>query len=328
MLTPRQNLLETIRGGNPDRFVNQYEFLDAMFVDPINMTIPIPAYPGAPTAKDFWGITWCWPEHTPGLFPVHDEEHIVLKDIENWRDYVHAPSLDFPEELWEASRQEYAKVDREKYFAGPMITPGLFEMLHSLMGMEEALMAFYTNPDEVKEIIDYIVDWECGYAKLLGEKLHPDILFHHDDWGSNISTFLSPEMFAEFFLEPYKRLYQCYRDNGVQVIIHHSDSYAATLVPYMIEMGIDIWQGAVLNNDLPKLIDQYGGKISFMAGIDSSEVDRVDWTKELIAEKVRWACEKCGSKFFIPCCTAGGSMSTYEGVYDTVSEEIAKQKIH
>ena len=34
MLTKRQNLLETIKGGNPDRFVNQYEALvcqDTMF---------------------------------------------------------------------------------------------------------------------------------------------------------------------------------------------------------------------------------------------------------------------------------------------------------
>ena len=30
MLTKRQNFLETIRGGNPDRFVNQYEFLEML----------------------------------------------------------------------------------------------------------------------------------------------------------------------------------------------------------------------------------------------------------------------------------------------------------
>ena len=27
MLTAKENLLECIRGGNPDRFVNQYEFI-------------------------------------------------------------------------------------------------------------------------------------------------------------------------------------------------------------------------------------------------------------------------------------------------------------
>ena len=28
MLTKRQNLLETIHGGHPDRFVKQYEFME------------------------------------------------------------------------------------------------------------------------------------------------------------------------------------------------------------------------------------------------------------------------------------------------------------
>ena len=40
MLTKRQNFLETIRGGNPDRFVNQYEFLEMMRGDPISGQVP------------------------------------------------------------------------------------------------------------------------------------------------------------------------------------------------------------------------------------------------------------------------------------------------
>ena len=34
MLTPRENFLETIRGGSPDRYVNQYEAL-GMIMQPI-----------------------------------------------------------------------------------------------------------------------------------------------------------------------------------------------------------------------------------------------------------------------------------------------------
>ena len=34
MLTPKQNLLETIRGGNPDRFVKQYEFMELLIFMP------------------------------------------------------------------------------------------------------------------------------------------------------------------------------------------------------------------------------------------------------------------------------------------------------
>ena len=31
MLTPKQNMLEVITGGNPDRFVNQYEAVQLLF---------------------------------------------------------------------------------------------------------------------------------------------------------------------------------------------------------------------------------------------------------------------------------------------------------
>ncbi len=55
--------------------------------------------------------------------------------------------------------------------------------------------------------------------------------------------------------------------------MHHSDSYAATLVPYMIEMGVDIWQGVMTTNNVPELMKKYGGQISFMGGIDSAKVD-------------------------------------------------------
>lgn len=34
MLTIRENLLETINGGTPDRFVNQYEFMEVILAAP------------------------------------------------------------------------------------------------------------------------------------------------------------------------------------------------------------------------------------------------------------------------------------------------------
>lgn len=41
----------------------------------------------------------------------------------------------------------------------------------------------------------------------------------------------------------------------------------------MIEMGIDVWQGCMETNNLPELIRKYGGKISFMGGIENRAVD-------------------------------------------------------
>ena len=52
MLTKRQNMMEVIRGGNPDRFVKQYEGLTFVLNTPYQQQYPMmPEGPGAPTVK-------------------------------------------------------------------------------------------------------------------------------------------------------------------------------------------------------------------------------------------------------------------------------------
>ena len=140
---------------------------------------------------------------------------------------------------------------------------------------------------------------------------------------------MKPEMFEEFFLDSYKQVYKYYKDHGVEVLIHHSDTYGATLVPYMIEMGVDIWQGCLLRpNELNKLVDQYGGQISFMGGIDSDAVDKPDWTPESVKASVYDAMDYMGMadrrKFYIPCLTQGLNVSTFPGVLEEVSKCISE----
>lgn len=322
MLTKKQNLLETIRGGNPDRFVNQFEYLQMLLVNPITAKNKRPPKGGAPTV-DGWGVTTIFPAHVPGPFPLLDDEHKVIKDITKWREVVKAPPLDFPEAMWQEMKEKFVDpVDRNEVFATAMVAPGIFERTHYLMGMEDAMLAMYTNPEEYKALIDYIVDWEVGYAERVCHYYHPDAMFHHDDWGSQLSSFMSPEMFEEFFVPAYKKVYGAWREGGVELIIHHADSYCANLVPHMIDVGIDIWQGCLNTNDVPALIKQYGGNISFMGNINNGIVDVTDWTPDLIERVVRDACEKCGKYYFIPSMTAGGAGSVYDGVYAEVSKVI------
>ena len=197
-------------------------------------------------------------------------------------------------------------------------------MTHYLMGMENALMSFYEEPEAMHELINYLTEYELDYAKALVENLHPDAILHHDDWGSQISTFLSPAMFEEFFLESYKKIYGFYKANGVELIVHHSDSYAATLVPYMIEMGIDIWQGVMTTNDIPKMIKEYGEKITFMGGVHSGVIDHPEWTKEQIDAEFARACRESGKLYFIPGACQGLPVSSFPGVYEACDEAIEK----
>jgi len=321
MLTVKQNLLETINGGNPDRFVNQFEFMKMISVDPIRKNNPRPTKPGD-IGVNAWGITYIYKEGTPGPFPLHDDEHVVIKDITKWRDVVKAPQIIFPAEDWQDAINERNSIDCNEYFATIQVSPGLFEQCHYLMNITSCLTNLFAEPEEMHALVDYLVDYEMGIAEQYVKYLKPEAIFHHDDWGTHISSFMSPEMFEEFFVPGYKKIYGYYKDNGVELIVHHSDSYAANLVPYMIEMGIDIFQGCTTTNNVPALVKKYGGQISFMGDLDNGVLDKADITREKIRAEVERTCNQNGKLYFIPNLARGGAGSTYPGVYDAVSEEI------
>ncbi|WP_102374219.1 uroporphyrinogen decarboxylase family protein [Raoultibacter massiliensis] len=321
MLTKRQNLLECIRGGNPDRYVNQYEALGLI------MASPLSDYSHKETDHyiiDAWGCYQMQIEGQPGLFPMHDMEHRVITDITEWRDQVKIPGSVDDSAFWEPIAARAEAIDRNEQFVCSAIIPGIFERVHHLCEITEALVNFYEEPEEMHALIDEIVEWELRLAEAHIKYVKPDALFHHDDWGTQISTFMAPEMFEEFLLEPYKQVYGYYKDHGVELIVHHSDSFGETLVPYMIDMGIDIWQGTLRSsNDIPKLVDTYGGKIAFMGGIESQIIDKPDWTEDEVREEVERALSEIGrTTGFIPCLTAGLNDSGYPGVYDAVSRVI------
>ena len=82
MLTAKENMREAIRGGNPDRFVNQYEGI-SLLMHPYMMTQPL-LKKGDENVVNGWGVTNSFPMNAPGAFPVHTPDKIVVKDIEQW----------------------------------------------------------------------------------------------------------------------------------------------------------------------------------------------------------------------------------------------------
>lgn len=317
---------EAVKGGNPDRFVNQYEAI-RLCMNPIYMHNPSPR-PGQENIVNAWGITNSWPEGSPGAFPVHKPETIVIKDIENWQDYVKAPDISeaaIKVEEWAEFRKTYDAVDTNLAFKTPFVAPGIFEQCHHLGEIQNTLMNLYEYEDEMHDLIKYITDYELQMAELICKHLEPDALFHHDDLGSRNSTFMKPEMFEEFYVDAYKQVYGYYKSHGCQLIIHHSDSYGATLVPLMIEMGIDVWQGPCASNNIPELVKQYEGQITFMGGFDGADYDTPDWDKDDIAERVSAFLDQFDSpKGYIPCVIQGGPGSIYDGVYETIFDTIQK----
>lgn len=323
MLTKRQNLIECVSGGNPDRYVNQYEAF--------NLIVPMIHYDLSHFESDGymiddWGVYQAQVkgQENMGVFPLHDMEHRVIKDICNWRNEVIKPKDPDCAEIWEPLQAQAEATDKNEQFVTSVCIPGMLERCHHLMEMTECMAAFYEEPEKMEELIDMIVEYELEVAKCHIKYIKPEVLLHHDDWGTKLSTFMAPDMLEEFFLKPYQRVYGYYKDHGVKYIVHHSDSYGETLLPFMEKVGIDIWQGCLrTTNDLPRLVEEWGGKITFMGGIENAMVDKPGWTEEEVIAEVNTALDFVHSKkYYIPCMTSGLNSSSFPGVYDIASRTI------
>lgn len=322
MLTVKENLREVMKkDGNPDRFVKQYEFLHILVPDTYYMgDYPAPPFGIGKQGYDQFGVLWTFPEGQMGAFPVHDDEHRVLKDITKWREIIHKPFIPEDPGYWGMLNGIAAQCDRENRYLCALHPQGVFERLHALMGMEDALCNFYAEPDEMKALIDFIVEVELDFAKVMIERCGIDAVLHHDDWGATENSFLSPEMFREFIVPAYKKIYGFYHEHNI-LVVHHNDGWSKNLVPYMVEMGIDIWQGVIPTNDIPELIEKFGGQITFMGEIETRLLDVPGWTPEMVKEEVERACIKCGKHSFIPCLTAGMPFTAF-GCGEAVDAEI------
>ncbi len=236
-----------------------------------------------------------------------------------------APNVAFPAEAWEEVKAAAAAIDHKEKFVASIISTGLFERLHFLMGFEDTMMNFLLEPEAVHELLDYILNWRLQYLKQLIENLHPEAVLIHDDWGAKDRMFMSADTWREFFKPRYEKIYSYVRKQGV-VVMHHADSYLTPITGDMMEIGIQVWQGVLPSNNITGIQKQLGGKMLLMGGLDAGLIDRVDWSEDVVRGEVQRACrEYAPGGGYIPSITYGGAESIYPGVYETISDEISKQ---
>ena len=325
-MTAKEIFLELLKeDGRPERQLIQYEALQMALGDPIGGYLHMGRRPGA-TITDLWGTVVDWPADAPGSMPIVTEENKVIKDITRWRDYVHAPDIIANcsnDAEWEGFRNYVRGLAGDERLVAGFMATGIFEQCHFLMPFQEVLTNLYDHPDEMHELIDYITEFRLGYVRHLIDNLKPDAIFSHDDWGTKDALFMKPDMWREFFKEPYRRFYGYIRSRGV-IAIHHADSYLAPIVEDMAEIGIQVWQGVLPENNIPALQERLKGRLVLMGGIGAA-IDREDAGEEEVRAYVRSALsEYCPGGHYIPSITYGLAGTVYKHVDPWIDDEIRK----
>lgn len=324
MLTSKQNFLETIKkDGNPDHFVNQYQPFVPIMNEPIARYTRGNRVRGT-TTKDRFGTTIVFPENQFAAMPHVTADDKVCPDVTEWEKYVKIPDLEANCTDWTDALASIAEVDRDEKLVMGFMGTGIFEESHFLMGFEDTLLNLLLEPEAMEGLLTAIAEYRFTYAKLLVENLKPDIILSHDDWGSKSSLFFSPDTWRTMLKPHYARIYGMMKDNGV-LVMHHADSYLQPIITDMAEIGVDVWQGVLPQNDIPAMGKTLGGSMGLMGGIDAAIVDRADATEAEIRKEVHRACSEYRNvKGFIPSLTYGLSGSIFPHVDPIIADEIDK----
>ncbi len=325
MYSEKENFIRTIKGDNPDHIVVQWGPLMPVMKEPCYKYTRGNRVRGT-NSIDRWGVHIQWPQDQPAAMPHVTEETKVVKDIIRWREYIKVPDITKEAaEGWEEAQQLAQEIRDKGNMVMAFMGTGMFEQLHALMGFEDALTGMLVEPEYINELLDEIYGFRCAYAKLLIENLRPDVILSHDDWGTKNALFMSPETWRKFFKERYRKFYSLFREKGIMVI-HHADSHCEEIVEDMAEIGIDIWQGVLPQNNIPKIQKLLGGRMALMGGIDATVVDKEVIPEEEIRAEVRRACEEyIPGGHFIPCLPNGlRNGAIFANTDVIIDDEIAK----
>ena len=178
---------------------------------------------------------------------------------------------------------------------------GLFERTHYLMGFEDALCAYMDEPEIMFDLVGAIADWKISQLQQILRHLKPDVIHFHDDWGDKSNVFLPPSLWRDIIKPHHQRIVACVKAEGA-LFMHHSDSICGPLVEDMAEIGIDIWQGVIPQDDVVGIQKRLGGRMALIGGIDAQIIDMADTDEAVIRAEVRRCInEYCPQGRFIPC---------------------------
>ena len=304
MATPKENFLRLMKNDNPKWLGDPWSCFcgNPITIDAVWPSTKQPEA-GQMLVKDAFGVVKNRPV-TPnggrtGGTPVTSGDHKLVKDIAHWRDFVVFPDLSNLD--WSESEKACAQADRENFLLMAGTYMGMFEYSHYVMGFEDALINYMTEPDHMYELLSAYTDFKLECVKLIIDHMKPDIIHSHDDWGNKQNLFLPPEVWRAMIKPQYEKLYGYIKSRGVMVQ-HHNDSVSDLLTEDMIDLEIDMWQGPIAQNDIKGCMEKAGGRLCLMGGFDMQTIDFYPADEEKIRREVRRVTDSyvpLGN--FIPC---------------------------
>ncbi len=243
----------------------------------------------------------------------------LLVDVDIW------PKLNNPKDFESIKRdlEHHKKRDRFCYIQ----TPGFFEHMNSIFGIENQLMWLALYPDEIGTLYAKHVEWQKEFANKCID-LGVDCIHVSDDWGSQKDLMFSPDTWQDLIFPNLKKIADYVHSRGAFISLH-SDGCVKRVADGIAKAGIDLvhpWQeNAGMGHDL--YVQNYADKFGIMGGICVQSAigllpqDQLEKEIRRVFTNLRgkrWVC--CTSHFVQEHCSMDDLKFSYDLIYKLARE--------
>ncbi|MDO8685303.1 MAG: uroporphyrinogen decarboxylase family protein [Clostridiales bacterium] len=176
-------------------------------------------------------------------------------------------------EWWDATHiKEYIKgINKTNEYAIVTANGNIFERSWYMRGFEQMLVDLIDNQELAWEIMKRVTDYFIGHLRNILEHANGlvDIVVTADDLGGQENLIMSLDLWEKMLKPHHVRLNKVLHEYGVK-IMYHSCGAIMSIVPELIDMGIDILQPLQFDAkgmDSTRLKNEYGEKLCFYGGL-------------------------------------------------------------
>ena len=281
-LSVKENYMRMMNGQIPE-YVPKYSIFWNIGVSALR-----PARdPEATKWNDIWGIPHVV-EWTANNGSIPEPNNFILDDIRKWRDVVKRPAI-IDEVDWELTAQrDLANHNPElPLVGGGSLGNGYFQMLMAFMGFNMGLVACIEEPEEVKAMLNFILDLNIESGKKFLQYYKPEVFSMGDDIAHERMPFVSEAVFLDLFEPMWRKQTAIFKEAGLPAN-HHNCGYIEPFVPYLVDMGFNSMDPSQTVNDLKAIKEKYAPGFALCGGFPSNGM--ASWpetTEEEIRAEVR-----------------------------------------
>jgi uroporphyrinogen decarboxylase len=251
-----EKVIESITpGGTLDEFIYKMD-IDGVVVSPDYNKEEI----GPNVFKDEWGNTI---EYTSEKTPISKGCINTLDDFKNFE----SPDPKAPyrfKTLENAVKRHSGKKSIIVHMNDVLSIP------RNLLGYENLFINIASNPDLIKELIKFSVEYNLSLAEEV-VKRGVRIIMTGDDYAYGKGLLMSPRSFEELFYPGFCRVIKGFKELGL-LVIKHSDGNIWPILDKFVDAGIDCIDPVepTAGMDIKTIKEIYGNRISIKGNVDCS----------------------------------------------------------